>query len=119
MSTWHLTRGVTVVKRRPKLDEDGTPVEDDYGNAMHETTEVELGGCDWEPRQSLFSENVEARQQTVDGLTLTCDDPAADISAVDELIVDGVRYQVDSEVGRFTGSGDLDHAVVVLKRVNG
>jgi hypothetical protein len=90
------------------------------GNDVYVDVDFDLPNCSWEPRQSLFSENVEAAQQTVSGLMLFCADPDAPVNEKDAATIDGVKYEVEGEVARFRGSRlGNDHSAMVLKRVKG
>ena len=120
--SWHLTRSATHIRRRLRVDAQGQPLRDKYQNDLYDETSAPLSGCTWEPRATLASdaENVEARQQVTSGLNFYCDDPAVDIRAIDALIVDGLRYEVDGEVARYTGSRmGNDYATVALRRETG
>lgn len=109
----YLTRSVTRIRETVT----GTDV---YGNDTTSETSTVIPNCSWDPRSSLGSENTNAQQQVVSGLMLLCADPAVDIVPTDAIVVEGVRYEVDGEVGRTTGSllGN-DHAAVALRRVTG
>lgn len=119
-ASWYLTGTVRVVGRRPRLDAQGNPVRDKYGNDVMDEVERDVPGCSWDPRLSVNQENVESAQQTVSGLTLVCEDPDVGIRETDAIRVDGNIYEVDGEVGRFKGTRlGNDHAVIALRRVRG
>lgn len=110
--SWYLTRTVTRIRRAVT----GT---DAYGNDITSETSTPILECSWDPRSSL-GEDTDARQQVISGLMLFCADPAVDILPTDAIEVEGIRYEVDGEVGRYTGSRmGNDHAAVALRRVTG
>ena len=112
--SWYLTR--TVSRIRP--EQTGT---DRYGEPIYaDGAPVEIDGCSWDPKAPNPEELGDPRTAVVSGLLLYCADPAVDIEPTDSIEVEGVRYDVDGEVGRFTGSRlGNDHAVVALRRVEG
>ncbi len=109
--SWYLVNTVTVIDRQ-------VAGEDDYGNDVHADVQTVVDGCAWNPRTS--SENLEAQQQVVSGMMLFCDDPDVPIYPTSAVIIDGTTYEVDGEVGRFTGSRmGNDHAEIPLRLVTG
>jgi hypothetical protein len=113
MASWYLTRTATQIRRE-------VVGEDEYGSDVYEDVEVTLEDCSWDPRSSLGGEDVDARNQVVDGMMLFCGDPDADIKPTDAFRLDGVEYEVDGEVARYrqTRMGQ-DGVAVALKRVSG
>lgn len=111
--SWYLTRQVTRIRRTGGA-------EDEYGNETTTETTAVIDGCSWDPRSSLASEDTDARQQVVSGMMLFCADPHVDIRPTDAIEIEGVRYEVEGDVARFTGSRmGNDHAAMALRRVEG
>lgn len=119
-TSWYLTETLRFTGRRLRVDGQGKPIRDRYNNEQYDDVDFDVPGCSWEPRMSVGSENVEAAQQVVSGMTVICDDPDAPVTAQDACTIDGLKYEVDGEVGRFRGSRmGNDQAVIVLRRVTG
>lgn len=126
----YLTQTVTFTGRRLSFDVDGNPVRDRYGNDVYEDVPFTLGppqnpgdvdqGCSWEPRLSTSDESNDAEQHVVSGINLYCKNPQVDVRSTDKATIDGLVYEVDGPVARFTGSAfGNDHAYIVLNRVTG
>lgn len=112
--TWYMTRTVNRYRRTVT----GT---DPYGNEITTLTgPVPITGCSWDPRSSEEETNA-GRQAVVSGLMWYCTDPNVDVVSSDILEVDGIRYEVDGEVGRYKGARfpQNNHAVAALRRVEG
>lgn len=92
---------------------------DPHGAPLPSTeTRHELPGAFTAPRTSS---DVAGREGIVVGLTLFAPDPAADITHDDGVEVDGIRYEIDGEIGRWVnphGPG-ADGITVALKRGQG
>jgi hypothetical protein len=90
---------ITVVRPGPVVDTDG------YGNDVRGAdVETDVAGCAVAPRTS--TENVDARDQIIEGLTVW--PPAGtDIQATDKIRRGGVLYEIDGDPGAwrspFTG----------------
>lgn len=99
-----------VRERREKVGED------DYGNDLFETTQTTIERCEWQPRSS--SENVSARDQLVSGLMFYAPE-GTDLRHTDALLLDGERYEVDGDVGRWSGVAIPGYVETALRRVTG
>lgn len=106
--------GETVTIVRP-----GTPTQDQYGNDVPgAATEISVPGCAVAPRAS--SEDVQARDQVVEGLTVWM--PAGtDVRPTDRVRRGGLLFEIDGEAGEWNSpfTGFAGPVQVALSRVTG
>lgn len=110
--TWPAGETATVL--RP-----GPPTQDPYGNDVPgPDTETDYGGCAIWPRVS--SEDVQARDQIIDGLYVLFP-PGADVLATDRVRARGQVYLVDGEPGLYRSplTGTALGPQVSLTRITG
>jgi hypothetical protein len=110
--TWPAGETATVL--RP-----GTPTQDPYGNDVPgDDTETDYGSCAVWPRVS--SEDVQARDQIIDGLYVLFP-VGADVLATDRVRVRGEVYLVDGEPGVYRSplTGTRLGPQVALTRITG
>lgn len=104
----------TVTVRRP------TPTTNRYGDTVTGTTVTDtvVRGCAVSPRQSVELHGA-GRDGVIVGLTLWAP-PGTAIAAGDQVLVDGVSYDVDGEPGEWTSRGGRKRGVqVALTRTAG
>ncbi len=117
-----LTRTVPLLRQQLRVDENGQPVRDRYQNDVYDEVTLQVPDCTWEPREAPGSdaEDTDRRQLVISGLVLYCANPAVDIRPTDALLIDSKRWEVDGEIGRYSGGRmGTDHAVVPLRRTAG
>lgn len=106
--------GETVTIIRP-----GPPTRDAYGNDVAgPAAELDVPGCAVAPRTS--SEDVQARDQVIEGLTVWM--PAGtDVRPTDRVRRAGVLYEIDGDAGRWSSpfTGFTGPVQVSLSRVTG
>lgn len=91
---------------------------DAYGNDVFTETQTAIPGCPVWPRSS--TENVQAQDLTITGVAALL--PAGtDVSAVDAVLIAGLKYEVDGEPAVFVSPfTNLAPGVQLnLKRVTG
>lgn len=115
-----LTRSATHIKRRVQLDGNGQPVTDEYGKYVYTETSVTRSGLAWDPRLDRKTEDTDKRETVEWGYDVYDEDVDADVVATDQFILDdGLLYQVDGPVLRYSGSATVDYATYPLKRTVG
>lgn len=106
--------GETVTVLRP-----GTPTRDGYGNDVPGAdVETEVTGCAVWPRTS--SEDVQGRQQVIDGLSAVLP-YGTDVRPTDRVRRNGLLYDIDGDPGEWRSplTGTEAGVQVDLKRVTG
>lgn len=93
---------------------------DAYGDPNESTERSHrLSGCAVAPRTSSDPAD-RGRHGAIVGLTLYCP-PSSDIVATDQVEIDGVRYDIEGDVGVWSSpfGGDVGGVEVALKRAVG
>lgn len=92
--------------------------EDAFGNDVFTETQTDVAHCPVWPRTS--TESTQGEDQTFVGLAALLPSDT-NVTAIDAVVVDGVRYEVDGEPARFTSPfTNLNPGIQVnLTRVTG
>jgi hypothetical protein len=96
----------------------GTSGTDGYGDAgtsWASPARLVIGGCSFQPEQG---EEILTDRSAVVSRWRWYGPPAADVQSSDRLEVDGIAYDIDGSVQKWTGLG-LDHQTALCRRTDG